>query len=77
VGNLVQAFIDGVPVNFGTGSQGVGQATGVPGTNALTWVAVGAAGTTYTISITAPVSAAFSHTATFDSDMKDAGVHWF
>ena len=76
-GALVQAWIDGAAVNFNAGNQGSGQATGAPGHNALTWVALGAAGTSYTISISAPAAMAFTHTATFDSAMKDAGVHWF
>lgn len=48
-----------------------------PGNHTLTWAVRGAAGTKYTIKITAPKEAIFSHTDTFDEEEFDAGLKWF
>jgi hypothetical protein len=48
-----------------------------PGNHALTWAVRGAAGTKYTVKITAPKEAVFSHTDTFDEEQFDAGLKWF
>jgi hypothetical protein len=47
------------------------------GDHALTWFVRGAPGSEYTVSITNPLSAHFSHKATLDQSTKDAGLHWF
>jgi hypothetical protein len=73
--NILQAWIDGQILTFDGNGQATGQ--GTPGNNSLTWVVLGGANSTYTIAITSPGSAVFSHTGTLDSSMKDAGVHWF
>ena len=48
-----------------------------PGNHTLTWAVRGAAGTKYTVKITAPKEAVFSHTDTFDEEQFDAGLKWF
>jgi hypothetical protein len=40
------------------------------------WFVRGAPGSNYTFAITEPKAAKFSHSATLDEDMKDAGVIW-
>ena len=45
--------------------------------HALQWFVRGSPGTGYAIEITKPRAARFTHAATLDREMKDAGVHWF
>lgn len=56
---------------------GEGAVKVAPGNHSLTWAVRGAAGTKYTVKITAPKEAAFSHSDTFDNEQFDAGLKWF
>src|SRR5262245_38990148 len=58
-------------------SDGEGTVSVKPGNHSLTWAVRGAAGTTYTIKITAPDEAKLSHSDTFDEEQFDAGLKWF
>ena len=71
---MFKAFIDGKALKF-SGDEATAKAA--EGQHALTWVVLGDSGDSYTIEIAAPAESKFKHTATLDSDRKDAGLHWF
>lgn len=71
---IAKATVDGVNVRFRDGD---GVVKVKPGNHALAWAVRGAAGTKYTIQITAPKEAVFSHSDTFDDEQFDAGFKWF
>jgi hypothetical protein len=74
--DVSQVKVDDVPVLLGTGTTTV--EVGDSGAeHGIMWFVRGAPGSSYTVKITAPEEARFSHEATVDSGTKDAGLHWF
>jgi hypothetical protein len=70
----IKVQIDGANISF----QGnTGTKTVATGEHALQWFVRGAPGDSYTVSITKPSEAEFSHEGTLDSAQKDAGLQWF
>jgi hypothetical protein len=70
-----KAWMDGKTIRLA--SDGTGTATVQPGQHAFSFAVRGAAGTKYTAKITAPASAKYSHTDTFDDAEFDQVIHWF
>ena len=70
---LIKVWVDGVRVTL---KDGDGTAKASPGNHAISWVARGAAGTKYSLQITAPDESKLSRGDTFDNDQFDAGVAW-
>ena len=73
--DLSQVKINDALVLLGNGEASVGLEGGPE--HALTWFVRGAPGSSYTLKITAPDEAKFTHEATMDSSTMDAGLHWF
>ncbi len=71
---IAKLEIDEAPVTLTDGEASV---TVPPGKHDITWAVRGAAGTKYSIAISAPKEAAFSHTDTFDEEQFDTGVKTF
>jgi hypothetical protein len=73
-GELIRVFIDGIRLKFtgATASKDVSA-----GEHVVSWVVRGAAGSSFSVAITAPAEATFSKEAILDTSMLDAGVHFF
>lgn len=72
---IAKVWIDGKTVKIA--GDGTGTASVPPGQHALSFAVRGAAGTTYTVRITAPASAKYTHSDTFDDAEFDQVLHWF
>ena len=73
--DAARVWIDGTRVALTDGS---GRAAVTPGSNhAMSWAVRGAPGTSYTVRITSPSEARFTHTDRFDDEQFDAGLTWF
>lgn len=70
----LKALVDQKPISF---NGGTAEKELAAGEHSLTWAVIGQPGAKYTIEITAPASVKFSHSATLDASMRDAGVQWF
>jgi hypothetical protein len=66
--------INGVNLSFkgNTGTRNV-----AAGEHAFQWFVRGAPGQAYTVAITKPKAAEFSHEGTLDDTQRDAGLKWF
>lgn len=74
-GDLLLALVDGQQLGFQNG-----KATALVSENvyhSLVWFAFGPPSTKYSIAITAPADASFSHQDTHDENGHDSGLHWF
>jgi hypothetical protein len=73
--DVSQVKIDDVPVLLGVGKTSVELGGGEE--HGIMWFVRGSPGSDYTVEITAPAEAKFTHAATIDGSTKDAGLHWF
>lgn len=70
---LVKVHIDGRNVRF---KGDTAEVNASPGWHAVNWFVRGEPGASYSIAVTAPKEAKFSHKAHLDSAQKDAGLRW-
>jgi hypothetical protein len=70
----IKVQIDGTNLSF---AGNTATPTLAAGEHALQWFVRGAPGQSYTVAITKPKQAEFSHDGTLDTAQKDAGLIWF